>query len=83
MEIIVEGYKIETKDIVSIKVAGGRTHGFIIQLIGNSRIFITIPKNHHMHPNEFILINDRYRKLREKVEAKWNEDKTDIPIFSL
>ena len=83
MKIIVEGHEIETKEITSIEEAGWRRHGFIITLIGNRKIDISIPEKYDMRPSECRIINDRYRRLRNKVEEMWEKDKTDVPIFNL
>jgi hypothetical protein len=83
MKIIVEGHEIETRDIVDIVEAGRRMHGFIIYLTENRQLHITEKQQYDMTPYECCHINNRYRELREKVYKKWQEDKSDIPVFKL
>lgn len=78
MEIIVENHKIETKEITDIEEAGHRMHGFIIHLIGCKSVHITKPQHYYMSDYDCAQINDRYRKLRESVRSKWEEDKIII-----
>lgn len=83
MVIIVEGHEIETKEITQIKEAGHREHGFVIHLIGGKKVNITERENYDAYHSELARINDRYRKLREKVEEYWNKDKTEYIVLNL
>ncbi len=84
MSIIrVEGHEIETRDIVKIEDAGHRMCGFRIILVGPRVIYIAENEPYDMTPGDVGKINDRYRALQEKVEAKWEEDKSDIETFNL
>ncbi len=84
MEIIVEGHKIDTKDIWKIEEAGFRMHGFIIRITGESPdIHIVQKQKYDMTPSDCAEINERYRKLRKAVEEKWEQDKNDLPVFKL
>lgn len=75
MKIYVNSIEVETKDIIKIEEAGCRMHGFIIHLINNKVIPITQPQKYDMSNSDCAAINDRYRRLRGKVEAEWNKDK--------
>ena len=83
MQIIVGTHKIETKEIASIQDAGFRTHGFIINIIGGKSIHFTIKEDYDSSPNQIRDIDRRYERLRNEVQNKWDEDKTDITIFTL
>ena len=80
MLIIVQGSEIETKDIIQIKESQGETVGFTIQLLGSRFIHIIEGRSHR---NEIVERTRVYRELREKVEEKWNEDKTDFILLNL
>jgi hypothetical protein len=83
MRIIVDGREIETKDIVDIIESGDGKHGFTIQLRENKEERFEINKKYdstYMYCRE---INDRYRRLRDQIYEKWQEDKIDIPVFKL
>lgn len=83
MKIIVEGTEIETRDIIMIKEAGWRMHGFIIQLTEDREIHVTQKEVYDTTIDEACAINDMYRALKEKVREQWIKDKNDIPTFSL
>lgn len=82
-KIIVEGYEIETKEIVKITDAGHRRCGFIIHLIGPRKLTIDEPEPYDAMPSFVANINDRYRRLRIKIQEEWDKDKTDIKTFNL
>lgn len=84
MSIIrVEGHEIDTKDIVKITEADWRRCGFKIHLVGPRVITIDEKEPYDMTPSGVARINDRYRKLRDAVKAKWEADKSEIETFNL
>tara|TARA_R110002167_G_scaffold32398_1_gene105196 strand:+ start:102 stop:353 length:252 start_codon:yes stop_codon:yes gene_type:complete len=83
MIINVEGTDIETKEIVSIKDAGWRMHGFIIKLTEAREVKVCKPQEYDMTPQDCGWINDRYRKLEDKVHALWQSDKREIPTLTI
>lgn len=84
MSIIrVDGYEIETKDIVEITSAGWRKCGFHIHLVGRKVIRIQEDEPYYMSPSGVAEINDRYRRLKNKVIAKWEADKSEVETFNL
>ena len=83
MKIVVDNKVVETKEIVSIKESGRRKHGFIIYLIDGSNIKIEQEEDYDMMPSRCGDINDRYRRLKDKVITEWNKDKTEITVLTL
>jgi len=88
--IIVEGHKIETKDIFDIheiekykKMFLNREAGFVIKMIGGKehRFCQTIP--YESYPSEISDIKDKWEKLRNKVVEQWEADKTELKVFKL
>lgn len=83
MLIIVKGKEIETKEIIQITESERGTVGFTIQLLGSRFINIVEPSSYDSGSNYLMQRTRVYRELREKVEEKWNEDKTDFIILNL
>jgi len=83
MIINVQGTDIETQEIVSIVEAGFRTHGFVIKLTEGREVRITQRQRYDMYPEDCGVINDKYRKLRAKVQKLWDEDKRGVPTLTL
>jgi len=83
MEIIVEGRTIDTREIWKIESAQRGYHGFVIGLIDKSDFEIRQKKDLTGGKEQENQIENKYDKLRKAVEAKWNEDKNDIPTFKL
>lgn len=85
MEIIVEGYTIDTKNIWEIKDLGSsRFAGFKI-CMSPPEDSITIGRNipYESTPYDIWGYNRPYDMLRKEIEAKWELDKSDIPVFKL
>ena len=84
MSIIrIEGHEIETKEITKIIEVGWRKCGFEVHLVGPRVIKIQENEPYDMMPSGVARINDRYRKLREDVKAKWEADKSEVETFNL
>lgn len=84
MEIIVEGHKIDTKDIYDIEsMCTGRFAGFKIKLTEKDDIVIGRRIPYERTPNEIMDYHKPYNKLMESIKEKWESDKTEIPIFKL
>lgn len=81
--IIVEGQKIETEDITKIVESGWRKCGFEIHLVGPRVMKFQEDEPYDITPSDLHEINNKYRKLRESVKAKWLADKSDIETFNL
>lgn len=84
MLIVVEGHKIDTKEIWDIKdINSGDTAGFDICLIGGERIRIAEKMPHDMYSYKRSEIKHKYYRLYDSVVEKWKEDMTDLEIFKL
>lgn len=83
MKIYVCGKEIETKEIIQITSSESRTHGFIIHLVGERQIDISESERYDDYPGDKRIKNDRYRRLKEKVIAEWEKDKTEFIILNL
>lgn len=82
-KIRVESHEIDTKDIVKITDAGWRRIGFEIHLVGGKVISIDRPEPYDMTPMGVRDLSNPYDRLRQKVEEKWNADKSEIETFCL
>ena len=83
MKILVEGIEIETKEIADIQEVKGRKFGFVIYLSNDRKIRITEDMAYESTISERRYINNKYKRLKEQVVAKWKEDKIDVPVFNL
>lgn len=84
MIIVVEGITVETRDIWDITdLSSSRKAGFVIKLIDKNSISITEDISHDAFSHQRQDAHSRYDRLRKQIEAKWNEDKTDLLIFKL
>jgi hypothetical protein len=83
-EIIIQGIKVDTKDIWEIKdLSTSRLAGFSVHLIGGDVIKVTKGIPYESYPYEIRDAHAPYDRLRREIEAKWKADKTDLPIFKL
>lgn len=91
MKKIIQGHEIETREIYRIlyiehykRMFMNRNAGFIIERIGG-KLSITIGERIPYETSGWDIrcIRERWDRLRKEVEAKWNEDKIEIPIFNL
>lgn len=90
MEIIVQGQKIETKEICRIvdiehykTMFMNRQAGFIVERINKPSISFWDPIPYEASGYQASCIREKWSTLRAALEAKWNEDKSDIPALSL
>lgn len=82
-EIIVKGYKIDTKDIWDISEYNKRGYaGIVISLVNEEQIVIKeyIDNLWNFKQSD---AKARYRRLKEELTKKWNEDKSDVPVFKV
>tara|TARA_R110000803_G_scaffold4054_8_gene13907 strand:- start:2719 stop:2973 length:255 start_codon:yes stop_codon:yes gene_type:complete len=79
----VEGYEIDTKNIVKITDADWRRIGFHIHLVGPRVIKIDRPEPYDMTPMGVRELSRPYEALRDKVEKKWNDNKSQIETICL
>jgi hypothetical protein len=79
----VEGYEIDTIDIVKITDADRRRIGFNIHLVGPSVIKIDRHEPYDMTPMGVRELSRPYEALRDKVEKKWNDNKSKIETMCL
>ena len=83
-EIIVQGFKIDTKDIWEIEdLSTSRLAGFKVCLVGGREITVTKGIPYESYPSDIRNAHAPYDRLRESIEEKWKADKTDLPIFKL
>jgi len=89
-EIIVQGHKIDTKEIFDIKdiehdkkMFLNRHAGFVIYLIDKKPLSLYEHIPYESYPREISEIKEKWRKLQKQVEEKWQADKTDLPVFKL
>jgi len=84
MEIIIEGHKVDTKDIWDVTLSKeSRAVYILIKVIDKPDIKIgrTIP--YETYSIEFADIYAPYEKLYKSVKEKWEADKADTPVFKL
>ncbi len=81
--IIVNGHEIETKNITKIIEAGWRKCGFEIHMIGPKIIKIQEDEPWDASISKVQEINNKYRRLRQKIESEWEKDKTQKKILNL
>lgn len=90
MEIIVQGNKINTKDIWNVvdiekgkKMFLNREAGFIIRLNNGSDIKVGQRIAYESYPSEIRAIKDKWSALEKQVREKWQSDKSHIPVFKV
>jgi hypothetical protein len=84
MEILVEGHKIDTKDIWKIEdIGSSRVAGFVIHLIGGKTLQVSKSISYYSTPYDIREANAPYDRLRKAIEDKWEQDKNDLPTFKL
>jgi hypothetical protein len=81
--IRVEGYEIDTTDIVKITDAGFRRIGFHIHLVGPRVIKIDKHQPYDITPMTARDLSRPYEALRDKIEKKWNGNKSQIETMGL
>ena len=84
MEIIIEGHKVDTKDIWDIElITDSRYAGIRIKVTDKPDILIGRKIAYETYSSEFSGIYAPYKKLYSAVKEKWESDKSDIPVFKL
>ena len=83
MIINIKGQDVETKEIVAIKDAGWRMHGFVVHLTENRTIPVCQKQVYDMTPMDCGNINNRYRKMEDEIRGYWEQDKRDVPVIGL
>ncbi len=84
MEIIVEGRKIETKEIWKVSlITESRKCGVLIQLVDKCDIFIGRSIPYETYPSEFQGYYAPYKKLYAQIKEQWDADQLNIPVFKL
>lgn len=83
-EIIIEGHKVDTKDIWDIKLTTStREASVTIKVTDKPDIVIgrTIP--YETYSGQFRGYWEPYEALYKSIKEKWEADKSDIPVFKL
>ena len=84
MEIIIEGHKVDTKDIWDIElITDSRYVGIRIRVIDKPDILIGRKIAYETYSSEYSNIYAPYKKLYSEVKEKWELDKTELQIFKL
>lgn len=82
-EIIIQGYKVDTKDIWHISELDKRGYaGLVIGVVDKDEIVIQEYIDNLYNCNQSG-VRSKYRRLKEELTKKWNEDKSDIPVFKI
>ncbi len=81
MIINVKGIDIETKEIVAIRAAGWRMHGFIIYLTEGRTLNVCEKQVYDMVPSDCAYINEKYRKIETEIRKYWEQDKRDVHVI--
>lgn len=83
-EIIVQGHKIDTKDIWDIEYnTNSRYVNITIKITDRPDIVIGRSIAYETYSYQFEGINAPYKKLYNELKEKWKADKSDIPVFKL
>lgn len=84
MKIVVCGHIIETTDIYDIVlITTTRNAAVVIKQINKPDVTIGKSIPYETRHGEFREYWDPYEKLYNDVKAKWEADKTELPIFKL
>lgn len=83
-EIIIQGHKIDTKDIWDLKlITDSRYTGVVIKITDKPNIEIGKRIPYETYPSEFREYYVPYEKLYKDIKAKWEADKSEITVFKL
>lgn len=84
MEIIIEGIKVDTKDIWAVDYSADAWEVSVTVRI-TDKPNIVIGKRVPWECSRFTMdgIVEPYKKLYESIKEKWEADKSDLPIFKL
>lgn len=84
MKIVVQGHTIETTEIYDIvDISDSWQVGFKICLIDKPDLVIGRNIDYDCSPDRRHSIEYPYERLMKEVKAKWEEDKTTLPIYKL
>ena len=84
MEIIVQGHKIDTKEIYDIEyVSTGYRVDVVVKLIDKPKISVGRAIPYDSTPMTISGYKEPYKRLYNELKEKWEADKTDIPVFKL
>lgn len=84
MEIIIEGHKVDTKDIWDITIdCGSRGVYITIKVIDKSNIIIGKKIPYETYVSEYQGYYAPYKKLYQSIKEKWEADKSEIPVFKI
>lgn len=84
MEIIIEGYKVDTLNIWDVELIENTREVWVVVKITdkpNINIGRTIPYETYQH--EYAEIWKPFRKLYKSIKEKWEADKSETPVFKL
>lgn len=83
-EIIIEGHKVDTKDIWDLKlVTESRVVKVVVKVTDKPDIVIGRNIPYETYASEFRGIYAPYEKLYLEIKQKWEADKTELPVFKL
>lgn len=84
MEIIIQGRLVDTQKIWDVKLdSDSRGIWIYVRIIDKEDIVIGRDIPYDSSPNTVSSYKAPYRRLYEEIKKKWEEDKTDIPVFKL
>lgn len=90
MEIIVQGHKVETKEIFRIvdiehykTMFMNREAGFIIELIDKPSIKVGERIPYESYPSQIWDKKQKWENLKKEVIKQWEQDKLNVPVFSV
>lgn len=84
MEIIIQGHKVDTKDIWDIIYEPkGRSVSVIVKITDKPIIVISRTIPYETYTSEFKEIYAPYKKLYNELKDKWEADKAELPVFKL
>jgi hypothetical protein len=83
-EIIIEGHKVDTKDIWDIEWnAKSRYVNVTVKITDKPDIVIGRSITYETYNSEFAGIYAPYKRLYEELNNKWQADKSELPVFKL
>lgn len=84
MEIIIEGRKVDTKDIWDITFESKSNYVcLIIKITDKPQIQISQSGLDSLYTCNRHNVVDRYERLYKSIKEKWEADKTELQIFKL
>jgi len=84
MKIIVEGHKIDMKDIWDIElITNTKFAMIIIKIVDKDKIVLVRHIPYETRHGEFQQYWEPYEKLYKSIKEKWEADKSEIEVFKL